>query len=147
MQGQTKTKQNELLAAISQKPIPQTPSSTPHTSSPTAAPASIPEQYPQTQVTPVPAAITPAMPIRTGPAAQAETQGKGISFYFQPDETKRIRELAAWLSSQGIRTSDSLIMKSALRVAKPNAELLNACRDAMRVDRRYKGHKASRSRK
>src|SRR5579859_4938456 len=145
MQSQSKTKQNELLAAISQKPIPQTLSSNVASDSDRTPPNPVQAQRSQTEVAPAPA-LMPA-PVRSASGLQDEAQGKGISFYFQPEETKRIPELAAWLISQGIRTSDSLIIKSTLRVEKPNAELLNACRDAMGADRRYKGHKASRRRK
>jgi hypothetical protein len=133
-QPKKSTKVDELLAAISQTPQPN---AAPTTTAP-IPPTSVRDAAP---TTPDPAAHAP---IRMTPKSD-EISGRGISFYFQENETKRIRELAAWLSSQGIRTSDSLIIKSCLRIAKPNAELLAACRDAMKSDGRYKVQRARRS--
>lgn len=55
------------------------------------------------------------------------------------EEDRRIlRELSAWLASQGVRPSDSLVIRTALRFAKTGSELLQAYHQAAQLDGRLK---------
>ena len=60
----------------------------------------------------------------------SEPKGKPTQFWLFDEDRKMIRELAAWLSGQGIRTSDSMIVRSVLRTAKTGGALLEAYRQA-----------------
>ena len=51
-------------------------------------------------------------------------------------DRKIIRELAAWLAGQGEKTTDSSILRSALRMAKPGGDLLQAFRESAKQDGR-----------
>lgn len=64
--------------------------------------------------------------------------GGRVHFWFQLEDRKTVRELAAWLAAQGERPSDSLILRTALRMAKPGSELLAAYREAEKLDGRRK---------
>jgi hypothetical protein len=56
------------------------------------------------------------------------SSGKGNQFWLQDEDRKHIRELYAWLAAQGIRSSDTAIVKTALRMANPGPEFLEAHR-------------------
>jgi hypothetical protein len=64
--------------------------------------------------------------------------GGRVHMWFQTEDRKIVRELAAWLAGQGERPSDSLIIRTALRMAKPGGGLLAAYRDAAKLDGRRK---------
>ena len=51
-----------------------------------------------------------------------------------------MRELAAWLAGQGLRPTDSMVIRVALRTARTGGELLEAYRQASRLDGRLKHH-------
>src|ERR1039458_3302036 len=57
-------------------------------------------------------------------------KGGAVQFWLHDEDRKLVRELAAWLSGQGLRPTDSLVIRSALRVAKSGGELLTAYRQA-----------------
>jgi hypothetical protein len=60
------------------------------------------------------------------------------------EEDRRIlRELSAWLAGQGVRASDSLVIRTALRSAKTGSALLEAYREAAKLDGRLKATDAS----
>ncbi len=61
-----------------------------------------------------------------------------MNLYLHPEDAERIRTLAAWLSAQGNRVSDSQVVKAALRCAHTNRELLEAYQSTVGSDRRYK---------
>jgi hypothetical protein len=64
--------------------------------------------------------------------------GKPVQFWMHPEDLKILRELSAWLASQGVRASDSLVVRATLRTAKTGSELLQAFREAARLDGRLK---------
>lgn len=73
-------------------------------------------------------------------AAQKRT-GRPTNLYMGDAEMTKVRELAAWLQSQGIRTSDSRVICAAVRTAKPDRHLKEAYEeiagnDARRVENR-----------
>jgi hypothetical protein len=59
------------------------------------------------------------------PSAPRKKIGKAVQFWFHEEHLQLIRELYAWLAGQG-HPSDSAILRVALRMAKPGAELLEA---------------------
>jgi hypothetical protein len=68
--------------------------------------------------------------------------GKPVQFWLHDEDRKLVRELAAWLAGQGLRPTDSMVIRSALRTAKTGGELLTAYRKAAELDGRLKQHKS-----
>lgn len=68
--------------------------------------------------------------------------GKPVQFWLHEEDRRLVRELAAWLAGQGIRSTDSMVIRAALRTAKTGGELLDAYRQAAQLDGRLKQHKA-----
>jgi len=116
-------KRDSLLAAIQRK-IPSAP----------------PQPEPET-VTPAP---TPE-PRRKEPRQAVEKpkarKGKQVQFWFHDEDGKLVRELAAWLAGQGVRPTDSLVIRAALRTAETGTAFLQAYRKAAELDGRLKKHK------
>jgi hypothetical protein len=121
---QRSAKVNSLLAAIQRK-VPDNP-----------APASPPETEaaaepkPRNKASRRPA-VTPAL---------KSSGGKPVQFWLHDEDRRLVRELAAWLAGQGVRSTDSLVIRAALRTARTNGELLEAYRHASRLDGRLKPH-------
>ena len=67
--------------------------------------------------------------------------GTPAQFWLHDEDRRTLRELAAWLSGQGLRLTDSMVIRAALRTAKTGEELLQACRQAAEADGRLKRHK------
>lgn len=65
-------------------------------------------------------------------------KGKPMNLYLHPEDTQRIRSLAAYLTGQGFRVSDSQVVKAALRVAAADSTLLSAYEKAVTTDQRFK---------
>jgi hypothetical protein len=120
--------QSSLLAAIQRK-VPQT-----------AATAQDPEQPP-----PVSEAGNFAPNLQHVPRQRAEPRktriGSPVQFWFHEEDRRLLRELAAWLAGQGLRPTDSMVIRAALRTAKTGGELLQAYRQASELDGRLKRHK------
>jgi hypothetical protein len=74
-------------------------------------------------------------------AAPASRVGKPVQFWLHDEDRQIVRELAAYLAGQGIRSTDSMVIRAALRTAKTGAELLGAYRQAAQLDGRLKQHK------
>jgi hypothetical protein len=64
--------------------------------------------------------------------------GKPVQFWLHEEDRRLIRELAAWLAGQGIRPSDSMVVRATLRMAKAGPALLEAYRQAAALDGRFK---------
>ncbi len=120
-QTQKKDRTSSLLSAL--------------TAVPTHEPASSP-----IAVQPEPATAGPQLPMPPTPTKQKvikqTRKGQGIHFYFNEQDEQRVRILAAFLSSQGEKVSDSLIVKTSLRVAQPNNTFLAAYQEAKKADGR-----------
>jgi len=69
--------------------------------------------------------------------------GKPVQFWIHEEDRRLLRELAAWLAGQGERPTDSMVIRSSLRVTKTGAEFLKAYRDASQLDGRLKQHKTA----
>jgi len=78
---------------------------------------------------------------KDGSAPPASRVGKPVQFWLHDEDRQIVRELAAYLSGQGIRSTDSMVIRAALRMAKTGAELLDAYRQAAQLDGRLKQHK------
>lgn len=64
--------------------------------------------------------------------------GRAVQFWMHDEDIKLVRELSAWLAGQGIRPSDSLVIRAVLRVAKTGSGLLEAYAQAAKLDGRLK---------
>lgn len=105
-----------LLAAIRQSPV-------------------IGSHDPETDPEPKPEKSTRTRQPKTPKSAAL---GKATQVWLYDEDRRLVRELAAWLAGQGIRSTDSTVIRAALRVAKTDAELLEAYRDAAQLDGRLK---------
>jgi hypothetical protein len=126
MSKQQSAKANSLLAAIQRK-VPDTPVPAP----PPAAAEAVVQPKPRSNASRR-SAVTPA-PKSSG--------GKPVQFWLHDEDRRLVRELAAWLAGQGVRSTDSLVIRAALRTARTNGELLEAYRHASQLDGRLKPHK------
>jgi hypothetical protein len=75
----------------------------------------------------------------TAKKAAPKRTGKATNLYMGDVEMTKVRELAAWLQGQGIRTSDSRVICAAVRTAKADRHLKEAyeeiaANDARRVE-------------
>jgi hypothetical protein len=84
---------------------------------------------------PVEPEIAEAAPV--APVRRARI-GKPVQFWMHEEDLRILRELSAWLAGQGVRASDSLVIRTALRSAKTGSELLQSYRDAAQLDGRLK---------
>jgi hypothetical protein len=71
-------------------------------------------------------------------AKKATTRGKPMNLYMRPDDVAKIRELTAYAAENEQRTSDSKIVRAALRAAKTDRAFLAALKEAESADLRYK---------
>jgi hypothetical protein len=69
--------------------------------------------------------------------------GSPVQFWLHEEDRRILRELAAWLSGQGVRLTDSLVIRAALRSARTGDDFLKAFREAAELDGRLKRHKSS----
>jgi hypothetical protein len=124
---------NSLLAAIQRK-APTNTMATPEPA-PTPATAAVAVAEPE----------TPRKTARraAAPAAPKGRVGKPVQFWLHDEDRQMVRELAAWLAGQGLRPTDSMVIRSALRTAKTGGDLLEAYRQAAQLDGRLKQHKPS----
>ncbi len=119
------TLQNSLLAAIQRK-----------------VPASQPaEPNPATTAMPPPVEPDQQEVSRPRPSRRKSRVGSPVQFWFHDEDRRLVRELAAWLAGQGLRPTDSMVIRAALRTAKTGGELLQAYRQASELDGRLKQQK------
>jgi hypothetical protein len=64
--------------------------------------------------------------------------GEAVQFWMHEEDRQLVRELSAWLAGQGVRPSDSMVIRAALRFAKTGSGLLEAFRQASKLDGRIK---------
>lgn len=65
-------------------------------------------------------------------------RGKPTNLYMREADIAKLRELTAYLSGEGERTSDSLIVRAALQAAAPGPAFLKAFRQAAGADLRFR---------
>jgi hypothetical protein len=68
----------------------------------------------------------------------ATKRGKAVNIYLHEADRVRIRELSAYLANEGLRVSDSQVIKAALLLAQPDKRLLKAYQEVRGADQRYK---------
>jgi hypothetical protein len=110
---------NDLLAAI-QRQVPA------------AAPAPAVEAAHEEPAAPAPASS------KNAKASSPRKAAHKLQFYLHDEDRRTIRELSAWLAGQGIRASDSLIIRSALQLTKTGGDLLQTYRQLAELDGRIK---------
>jgi hypothetical protein len=94
-----------------------------------------------------PEPITEVETLRTS-SAEPDARGSSrpcahrVQFYMHDDDRQIVRELSAWLAGQGIRASDSLVIRTTLRLAKTGDDLLATYRQLEQQDGRYKQRRA-----
>lgn len=113
------SRQDNLLAALQRK------------STPPAATAPVPPPIPSVEESPAATALA-QRPV-TG-----KRVGKPVQFWLHDEDRKLVRELSAWLAGQGIRPTDSMVVRAALRMSKPGSVFLDAYRRASLLDGRLK---------
>jgi hypothetical protein len=64
-------------------------------------------------------------------------RGKPVNLYLRERDILKIRELTAFVASQGERTSDSLVVRAALHVAGTNRGFLAAYSVVASADLRF----------
>jgi Arc/MetJ-type ribon-helix-helix transcriptional regulator len=64
--------------------------------------------------------------------------GKNVNLYLYDADVARIRELVSYVASNGLRVSESLVVRTALRVAQADQRFLTAYVDAASADQRFK---------
>jgi hypothetical protein len=82
--------------------------------------------------------LTTSVAVPTSAPQTARRVGKPVQFWLHEEDRKIVRELAAWLAGQGIRPTDSIVIRAALRLAKPGPALLEAHRQAAALDGRLR---------
>jgi hypothetical protein len=116
---------SSLLAAIQRK-APETPVTAPPSNSETVA-------HPKSHRQPSRRSAASPLP--------KSNRGKPAQFWLHDEDRRLVRELAAWLAGQGVRSTDSLVIRAALRATKTGQEFLDAYHHASRLDGRLKSHK------
>lgn len=144
----TRSRQDSLLAALQRKAAPATPVAPPPEAHPEttppepASPAEPPVSATASQPS-VPAPDPKARPrtpanAEKPPQKKARRVGKPVQFWLHEEDRMLVRELAAWLAGQGIRPTDSMVVRAALRMAKTGPGFLEAYRKAALLDGRLK---------
>jgi hypothetical protein len=85
---------------------------------------------------------------RATPKPKAPTQRRGgtpAQFWLHDEDRRLIRELAAWLAGQGVRPTDSAVVRAALHTTKTGREFFEAYRQATSLDGRLKPRKSNES--
>jgi hypothetical protein len=78
---------------------------------------------------------------RAKPVRAKRRIGSPAQFWLHDEDKRILRELAAWLSGQGVRLTDSLVVRAALRSARTGDEFLKAFHEAAELDGRLKKYK------
>ncbi|MEJ7605792.1 MAG: hypothetical protein WKF37_05910 [Bryobacteraceae bacterium] len=79
-----------------------------------------------------------SVPVVAGRPKKSRRAGRPVQFWMHDEDLRILRELAAWLAGQGVRASDSLVVRTALRSAKTGSELLQTFHEAAQLDGRLK---------
>lgn len=68
----------------------------------------------------------------------ANKRGKRMNLYIYDADVTRIRELVSYVAAKGLRVSESLVIRTALRVAQEDKRFLTAYAEAASADQRFK---------
>ena len=124
--SKAKNNVNDLLAAIKRQPTAPMPEKTEVESASVSRPEG-------------------EEPVKRGPLKKPAVEknlkrrmGKPVQFWMHDEDRKLVRELSAWLAGQGIRPTDSMVIRAVLRLAKTGNGLLEAYWQAAKLDGRIK---------
>ena len=121
-----KNQVNDLLAAIKRQPTSATPAKVELE----ATPAKRSEWEEPAKRTVTKAAVADK---------KAKSRiGKPVQFWMHDEDRKLVRELSAWLAGQGLRPTDSMVIRAVLRLAKTGSGLIEAYWEAAKLDGRLK---------
>ena len=67
-----------------------------------------------------------------------EKQSQIIALSLNLKDRQKIREVSMWFAAQGIKVSDSMIVRCALRMITPNKGLIDIYHQARALDQRVK---------
>jgi hypothetical protein len=123
--SKAKNQVSNLLAAIKR----HTPDAPVHSVVPEAEPIKV-----QVRKT---TAAKPETPVAPKKAVKSKV-GKAVQFWMHDEDKKLVRELSAWLAGQGVRPSDSMVIRACLRYAKEGGGFLEAYWQAAKLDGRLK---------
>lgn len=70
-----------------------------------------------------------------------EKRTKTRAFSLHPEDAEKLQSLAMWFSGQGVKITDSMVIRCALRLAEPGKELIDAYHQARQLDQRVKKNK------
>jgi hypothetical protein len=70
--------------------------------------------------------------------ARPAPRPSAVSIYLHHNDRARIRAFAAYLANEGLRVSDSQIIKAVLLMAQPDKRLVKAYLEVRGADQRYK---------
>lgn len=124
MSSKTKSDRASSLLAAIQRKVPDAPTPAPEPE-PSAAAASHQARSHRGAPKPPPKA----------------SRGSGAQFWLHDEDRRLLRELSAWLAGQGVRATDSLVIRAALRAVKTGNGLLEAYRQASQLDGRLRPRK------
>ena len=96
--------------------------------------------------TPAAPVVATPKPVPAADPAPRRRIGKPVQFWMHEEDRKIVRELAAWLAGQGIRATDSMVIRAALRLSKPGGTLLEAYRQAAVLDGRLRSSRPGSAR-
>jgi hypothetical protein len=65
-------------------------------------------------------------------------RGRPVNLYLREPDIEKIRELIAFIASQGERTSDSLVVRAAIHAAGTNRSFLAAFKEVASTDLRFR---------
>jgi hypothetical protein len=92
----------------------------------------------RTKTAPAGSDAPPVVAAAAQPAAGRGRVGKPVQFWMHDEDRQILRELAAWLAGQGIRPTDSMVVRAALRMVQTGPGFLDAYRKAAALDGRLK---------
>jgi len=117
---------NDLLAAIKRQP-------------PGPAPEKAAAEDPSPKRHEPEEPVKRVAPKKMAPEKKATSRvGKPVQFWMHEEDRKLVRELSAWLAGQGVRPTDSMVIRAVLRLAKSGSGLLEAYWQAAKLDGRIK---------
>jgi hypothetical protein len=74
---------------------------------------------------------------KPGKTGATSKRGKAVNIHLRDADQVRIRALAAYLANEGLRVSDSKIIKAALLLGQPDKRLQKAYLEIRGADQRH----------
>lgn len=74
-------------------------------------------------------------------SGKTEKRTKTTAFSLHPEDAEKLQSLSMWFRGQGVKITDSMVIRCALRLAEPGKELIDAYHQARQLDQRVKKNK------